>query len=141
VPCASDDRSPCRRCSLLELLAHLRASHFETFIVSGGGVEFMRPWVERVYGIPPEPVIGSRGKLELETRDGQPVLVKLPEIDLAKRRSRAPSREPEPRGLRRTRAVVGRAVSARLRSSAARSGSIPCSYSRRRHDGLDGEPS
>jgi hypothetical protein len=67
---------------MLELLAYLRASGFKTFIVSGGGVEFMRPWAERVYGIPPEQVVGSAGKLKLELRDGKPVLVKLPEIDL-----------------------------------------------------------
>jgi haloacid dehalogenase-like hydrolase len=67
---------------MLELLAYLRANHFKTFIVSGGGVEFMRPWTERVYGIPPEQVVGSSGKLKLEVRDGQPVLIKLPEVDL-----------------------------------------------------------
>ena len=66
---------------MLELLAYLRAHGFKTYIVSGGGVEFMRPWVERVYGIPPEQVVGSRGKLKLEVRDGKPVLAKLPEID------------------------------------------------------------
>ncbi len=67
---------------MLELLAYLRANGFKTFIVSGGGAEFMRPWVERVYGIPPEQVVGSRGKLKLEERNGQPVIVKLPDIDL-----------------------------------------------------------
>jgi phosphoserine phosphatase len=67
---------------ILELLAYLRANGFKTFIVSGGGVEFMRPGAERVYGTPPEQVVGSRGKLKLELRDGKPVLVKLPEIDL-----------------------------------------------------------
>jgi hypothetical protein len=67
---------------MLELLAYLRANGFKTFIVSGGGAEFMRPWAERVYGIPPEQVVGSRGKLKLELRDGKPVLVKLPESDL-----------------------------------------------------------
>ena len=67
---------------MLELLAYLRASGFKTFIVSGGGVEFMRPWVERVYGIPPEHVVGSRGRLKFELRGDQPVLLKLPEIDL-----------------------------------------------------------
>ncbi len=66
---------------MLELLAYLRANGFKTFIVSGGGIEFMRPWVEKVYGIPPEQVVGSSGKLKFEMRDGQPVLVKLPEID------------------------------------------------------------
>jgi len=67
---------------MLELLGYLRANGFKTFIVSGGGVEFIRPWAERVYGIPPEQVIGSSGKLTLESRDGRPVLVKLAEIDL-----------------------------------------------------------
>ena len=66
---------------MLELLAYLRASGFKTFIVSGGGIEFMRPWTEAVYGIPPEQVVGSSGKLKYEMRDGQPVLVKLPAID------------------------------------------------------------
>jgi hypothetical protein len=67
---------------MLELLAYLRANGFKTFIVSGGGIEFMRPWTEKVYGIPPEQVVGSSGKLKFELRDGTPVLVKLPEIDL-----------------------------------------------------------
>ena len=66
---------------MLELLAYLRANGFKTFIVSGGGVEFMRPWVEAVYGIPPEQVVGSRGKLKFEMRDGKPVLLKEPAID------------------------------------------------------------
>ena len=67
---------------MLEVLAYLRASGFKTFIVSGGGVEFMRPWVEQVYGIPPEQVVGSRGKLKYEFRNGRGVLVKLPGVDL-----------------------------------------------------------
>lgn len=66
---------------MLELLAYLRANGFTTFIVSGGGIEFMRPWAERVYGIPPEQVIGSSIKTKYEVRDGRPVLVRLPEID------------------------------------------------------------
>jgi phosphoserine phosphatase len=65
---------------MLELLAYLRANGFKTFIVSGGGVEFMRPWTERVYGIPPEQVIGSSIKTTFEQRDGKPVLVRLPEV-------------------------------------------------------------
>ena len=65
---------------MVELLAYLRANGFKTFIVSGGGIEFMRPWTEKVYGIPPEQVIGSSGGLKYELRDGKPVLVKLPEI-------------------------------------------------------------
>ena len=66
---------------MLELLAYLRANGFKTFIVSGGGIEFMRPWSERVYGIPPEQVIGSSIKTKFELRDGKPVLVRLPEIN------------------------------------------------------------
>jgi phosphoserine phosphatase len=66
---------------MLELLAYLRANGFKTFIVSGGGIEFMRPWTEKVYGIPPEQVIGSSIKTEYEIRDGKPVLVRLPELD------------------------------------------------------------
>jgi hypothetical protein len=66
---------------MLELLRYLRANGFKTFIVSGGGAEFMRVFSEKVYGIPPEQVIGSTGKLKFELRDGKPVLVKLPEID------------------------------------------------------------
>ena len=50
---------------MLELLAYLRANGFKTFIVSGGGIEFMRPWAEKVYGIPPEQVVGSSGKTEV----------------------------------------------------------------------------
>ena len=66
---------------MLELLAYLRANGFKTFIVSGGGIEFMRPWTEKVYGIPPEQVIGSSIKTKFDLRDGQPVLMRLPEID------------------------------------------------------------
>jgi hypothetical protein len=66
---------------MLELLAYLRTNGFKTFIVSGGGIEFMRPWAERVYGVPPEQVIGSSIKTQFELRDGKPVLVRLPEIN------------------------------------------------------------
>ncbi len=66
---------------MLELLAYLRAKDFKTFIVSGGGVEFMRPWTERVYGVPPEQVIGSSIKTRYQTRDGLPALFRLPEIN------------------------------------------------------------
>jgi hypothetical protein len=66
---------------MLELLAYLRANNFKTFIVSGGGIEFMRPWTEKIYGIPPEQVIGSSIKTKFELRDGKPVLVRLPEVD------------------------------------------------------------
>jgi phosphoserine phosphatase len=67
---------------MLELLAYLRANGFKTFIVSGGGIEFMRPWTERVYGIPPEQVVGSSGGLKYELRDGTPAIVKTPELVL-----------------------------------------------------------
>jgi hypothetical protein len=63
------------------LVAYLRANGFKTFIVSGGGIEFMRPWTEKVYGIPPEQVVGSSGKLKFQMSGGKPVLMKLPAID------------------------------------------------------------
>jgi hypothetical protein len=66
---------------MLELLAYLRANDFKTFIVSGGGIEFMRPWTEKVYGIPPEQVVGSSIETKYEMRDGKPVLIRLPKID------------------------------------------------------------
>ena len=66
---------------MLELLAYLRANDFKTFIVSGGGIEFMRPWTERVYGIPPEQVVGSSIKTKFELRDGKAVIVRIPEIN------------------------------------------------------------
>jgi len=65
---------------MLELLAYLRANGFETFIASGGGIEFMRPWTERVYGVPPQNVVGSSIKTEFQVVDGQPVLMRRPEI-------------------------------------------------------------
>jgi hypothetical protein len=64
---------------MLELLAYLRASGFKTFIASGGGIEFMRPWTERIYGIPPEQVVGSSIKTRFEMKDGAPTLFRLPE--------------------------------------------------------------
>jgi phosphoserine phosphatase len=66
---------------MVELLRYLRANGFKIYIVSGGGVEFMRPWVGRGYGIPPEQVIGSTIKTKFEVRDGKPVIVRLPEVD------------------------------------------------------------
>jgi phosphoglycolate phosphatase-like HAD superfamily hydrolase len=66
---------------MLEVLAYFRANGFKNFIVSGGGIEFMRPWTERVYGILPEQVIGSSIKTKFETRNGRPVLVRLPELN------------------------------------------------------------
>jgi phosphoserine phosphatase len=66
---------------MLEVLAYLRANGFKTYIVSGGGIEFMRPWTEGVYGIPPEQVIGSSIETRFEVRDGVPMLVRLPELN------------------------------------------------------------
>jgi phosphoglycolate phosphatase-like HAD superfamily hydrolase len=67
---------------MLELLAYLRANGFKTFIVSGGGIEFMRPWTEKVYGIPPEQVVGSSGMVKLQAGpDGKPELMKLAKIE------------------------------------------------------------
>ncbi len=73
-----------------ELLDYLRANGFKTYIVSGGGIEFMRPWVEKVYGIPPEQVIGSVIKTQFEVRDGKPVLVRVPQIDFVNDRGGKP---------------------------------------------------
>lgn len=75
---------------MLELLAYLRANDFKTFIVSGGGIEFMRPWTETVYGIPPEQVVGSSIKTKYEYRDGKPVLIRLPEINFVDDKSGKP---------------------------------------------------
>ena len=67
---------------MVELLAYLRTNGFKTYIVSGGGIEFMRPWTEKTYGIPPEQVVGSSGGLKYEVRDGKPVIVKTKELVL-----------------------------------------------------------
>jgi phosphoserine phosphatase len=75
---------------MLELLAYLRANGFKTFIVSGGGIEFMRPWAERIYGIPPEQVVGSSIKTRFEMRDGRPILFRLPQINFVDDRSGKP---------------------------------------------------
>jgi phosphoglycolate phosphatase-like HAD superfamily hydrolase len=67
---------------MLELLAYLRANNFKTFIVSGGGIEFMRPWTERVYGIPPEQVVGSSGVTKFQMGpDNKPVLLKDAKVE------------------------------------------------------------
>jgi phosphoglycolate phosphatase-like HAD superfamily hydrolase len=66
---------------MLELLEYLRANGFKTFIVSGGGVEFMRVWAEKVYGIPPEQVIGSSIVTKFEMVEGAPVLTRLPQLN------------------------------------------------------------
>jgi hypothetical protein len=75
---------------MLELLAYLRANGFKTFIVSGGGIDFMRVFAERVYGIPPEQIVGSSGKLSFELRDGKPVLMKLPDLNFNDDKSAKP---------------------------------------------------
>lgn len=66
---------------MLELLSYLRANGFKTYVVSGGGIEFMRTWMEKVYGIPPEQIVGSSIKTKFELQGGKPVLMRLPEID------------------------------------------------------------
>ena len=66
---------------MLELLAYLRTNDFKTFIVSGGGIEFMRPWTEPVYGVAPQQVVGSSIKTRFEMRDGTPLLFRLPEVN------------------------------------------------------------
>ncbi len=66
---------------MLELLQYLRANGFKTYIVSGGGVEFMRPWSEEIYGIPADQVVGSSISVQFEIRDGQPVLTRLAKVD------------------------------------------------------------
>jgi len=75
---------------MLELLAYLRDNGFKTYIVSGGGVEFMRPWAEQAYGIPPEQVIGSAIKLKYDVVDNVPLLVREPEIDFIDDRAGKP---------------------------------------------------
>ena len=66
---------------MLEVLTYLRANAFKTFIVSGGGIEFMRPWAEQVYGVPPENVVGSSIKTQFVMRDGRPTLFRLPQLN------------------------------------------------------------
>jgi phosphoserine phosphatase len=66
---------------MLELMAYLRDNGFKTYIVTGGGEEFLRPWTEKVYGVPPEQVIGSSIKTKFEVRNGVPALMRLPEVN------------------------------------------------------------
>jgi phosphoglycolate phosphatase-like HAD superfamily hydrolase len=75
---------------MLELLAYLRANGFKTFIVSGGGVEFMRVITEKVYGIPPEQVVGTTGKMKFELRDGKAVIVREPAVTFVNDREGKP---------------------------------------------------
>jgi hypothetical protein len=67
---------------MLELISYFRLNEFKVFIVSGGGIDFVRVFSEAVYGVPPERVIGSSIKTKFEVRNGQPVVVKIPELDL-----------------------------------------------------------
>jgi hypothetical protein len=66
---------------MIEVLNYLRLHGFKTYIVSGGGIDFMRPWAEQVYGIPKEQIIGSSIKTKFEMQNGQPVIVRLPELE------------------------------------------------------------
>jgi phosphoserine phosphatase len=66
---------------MLEVMQYLRANGFKTFIVSGGGIDFMRPWTEQVYGIPPEQVVGSSGVTKFELKDGKPELLKETKVE------------------------------------------------------------
>ena len=66
---------------MLELLNYLRANDFKTFIVSGGGIEFMRPWTEMIYGIPPEQVVGSSVQTKFEMQGNEPVIMRLPKMN------------------------------------------------------------
>ncbi|WP_373651075.1 HAD family hydrolase [Schlesneria sp. DSM 10557] len=75
---------------MLELLQYLRANGFKTYIVSGGGIEFLRPWAEQVYGVPPEQVIGSSVKTKFELRDEKPVLVRLAELNVINDKAEKP---------------------------------------------------
>jgi phosphoserine phosphatase len=75
---------------MLEVLAFLRASGFQTFIVSGGGIEFMRPWTQQVYGVAPEQVVGSSIKTKFEMRDGRPMLFRLPKVNFVDDKSGKP---------------------------------------------------
>ena len=101
---------------MLELLAYLRANGFKTFIVSGGGIEFMRPWTERIYGIPPEQVVGSSIKTRFEMRDGQPDAVPPAGDQFHRRQGRQAGRHqrahrpPPDRGFRQFRRRSGDAA-------------------------------
>lgn len=66
---------------MVELMEYLRANDFKTFIVSGGGIEFMRPWTQKTYGIPPYQVVGSSIKLKYELKEGKPMMLRLPEVN------------------------------------------------------------
>ena len=105
---------------MLELLGHLRANGFKTFIVSGGGVEFMRAFAEKVYGIPPEQVVGSSGVTTFEMRQGTPVLVKEPKVEFVDDKTGKPS------------ASTGSSAAVRSSPSATRTATSRCCNGRRR---------
>ena len=115
---------------MLELLAYLRANGFKTFIVSGGGIEFMRPWTERVYGIPPEQVVGSSIKTQFEMRDGRADAVPPAGDQLHRRQGRQAGRHQRahrPAADRRLRQLRRRSPDAAMdddRRSGARFGLI-----------------
>jgi phosphoglycolate phosphatase-like HAD superfamily hydrolase len=71
----------CVYAPMLELIRYLGESGFSVWIVSGGGIEFLRPWAERVYGVPPERIVGSSIRTKYEPREGRPAIVRLPEVD------------------------------------------------------------
>jgi hypothetical protein len=86
---------------MLELLVYLRSNGFKTFIVSAGGIEFVRVFSEEVYGIPPEQVLGSSIVTQYEERDGAPALVRLPELNFLDDGEGKEARSHEPGGLGR----------------------------------------
>ena len=96
---------------MLELLAYLRANGFKTFIVSGGGIEFMRPWTEKVYGVPPEQVVGSSIKTKFEIKDGAPTLFRLPEVNFVD------DKAGKPVGIQRTHRPQARSPRSAIRTA------------------------
>ena len=90
---------------MLELMDYLRANQFQVFIVTGGGVEFVRAFAESVYGVPPQNVIGSSMKLKYEIRDGQPVIMRLPAIEVMNDKAVKPVSIHQRIGLRPTIAI------------------------------------
>ena len=140
---------------MLELMSYLRANGFKTFIVSGGGVEFMRAWVEKVYGIPPEQVVGSSGVVKFEVRPSGPVLLKEPKVEFIddgpgkpvginrfigrRRRVHAPlGRESVRHSARAGRGVIGRGQVRTRTGRQARPREAPQGRVRRRRAGQAG---
>ena len=99
---------------MLELLAYLRANGFKTFIVSGGGIEFMRPWTEKTYGIPPEQVVGSSAVTKYQMRaNGRPVLLRERKVEFVD------DKAGKPEGINR---FIGRRPDLRVRKFRRRQG-------------------